>query len=131
MRKYILLGLIVALTASCSNFLEEYSQDLSKVESYTDLDELLIGDGYWRPGRIYVANSMFNSEYDYLQALHLMTDELEIFRKTWEVDQYVQEDYFGYITWQRQVGSTYKGTTINAEDRDWNELYKRINVVKE
>lgn len=131
MRKYILLGLIVALTASCSNFLEEYSQDLSKVESYTDLDELLIGDGYWRPGRIYVANSMFNSEYDYLQALHLMTDELEIFRKTWEVDQYVQEDYFGYITWQRQVGSTYKGTTINAEDRDWNELYKRINVVNQ
>ena len=29
---------------SCSDFLEEYSQDLAKVESWTDLDELLLGD---------------------------------------------------------------------------------------
>ena len=131
MRKYILLGLIVALTASCSNFLEEYSQDLSKVESYTDLDELLIGDGYWRLGRMYVESSSVNTENDFLQALHLMTDELEIFRKTSSVNYYVQEDYFGYITWQRQVGRTYKGETINAEDKDWNELYKRINVANQ
>lgn len=31
-------------TTSCSDFLKEYSQDLAKVESWTDLDEVLLGD---------------------------------------------------------------------------------------
>lgn len=131
MKKYIILGLIIALTASCSNFLEEYSQDLAKVESYTDLDELLIGDGYWRPGRYYVEGYSVIPENKFLVCLHLMTDELEIFRKTKDVNYSLFEEYFGYITWQRQVGATYKGSTINAEDGDWNELYKRINVVNQ
>lgn len=51
MRKYIYACVLFLLTVSCSGFLEEYSQDLSKVEGFTDLDELLIGDGYWRPGK--------------------------------------------------------------------------------
>lgn len=131
MKKYIFIGLMIVLATSCTNFLEEYSQDLSKVESYTDLDELLIGDGYWRPGRMFNEYSSTTYESDFLECLHLMADELEIFRKTWQVNYHLQDDYFGYITWQRQVGSTYKGTTINAEDRDWNELYKRINVVNQ
>ena len=44
---YILCGLLLA---SCSDFLEEYSQDKSQVTGYEDLDELLIGDGYLTPG---------------------------------------------------------------------------------
>ena len=33
---------LVLLLASCSNFLQEYSQDLSRVETYTDLDEVML-----------------------------------------------------------------------------------------
>lgn len=79
MKKYIFIGLMIVLATSCTNFLEEYSQDLSKVESYTDLDELLIGDGYWRPGRMFNEYSSTTYESDFLECLHLMADELEIF----------------------------------------------------
>ena len=33
---------------SCSDFLTEYSQDQAYVRSYTDLDELLVGDVYMK-----------------------------------------------------------------------------------
>ena len=77
---------MIWLNTSCSNFLEEYSQDLSKVENYTDLDELLIGDGYWRPGKAYLASSVLKMDEPYLMSLHLMSDETEIFRKANNAD---------------------------------------------
>lgn len=82
MKKYIFLYLLVWLTTSCSDFLEEYSNDLAKVESYSDLDELLIGDGYWYPSTAYTSSSMLRIDGDtYLRPLHLMSDETEIYRK--------------------------------------------------
>ena len=41
MKKTYLIGLLWLLLASCSDFLEEYSQDQAYVQSYNDLDELL------------------------------------------------------------------------------------------
>ena len=32
--------------ASCSDFLEEYSQDLTYARTAADLDEILVGEGY-------------------------------------------------------------------------------------
>ena len=46
MKKILGIFCITLLLGSCSSFLEEYSQDLSKVESYTDLDEVLLGEAY-------------------------------------------------------------------------------------
>lgn len=40
----------------CDSFLEEYSHDLAKVESWEDLDEVLLGNVYASPSRIYVEN---------------------------------------------------------------------------
>ena len=128
MRKCVLF----LLTVSCSGFLEEYSQDLSKVEGFTDLDELLIGDGYWRPGKAYMSGSILRVDNFYLMTLHLMSDETEIFRKVNNADRLnIQNNFYGWLTWQRQVGIDFKGTTIAAEDIDWNELYKRINIVNQ
>lgn len=51
--KYILSLAVGAFAAvgmsSCSDFLQEYSQDLAKVESWQDLDEVLLGSGYMQP----------------------------------------------------------------------------------
>ena len=35
---------LLPLFTSCSDFLDEYSQDMSRVQTVTDLDELLTGD---------------------------------------------------------------------------------------
>lgn len=132
MKRYIFILILTWMNISCSNFLEEYSQDLSKVENYTDLDELLIGDGYWRPGRAYFANSILRVDEPYLMSVHLMCDETEIFRKVNNADVLnIRDKFFGWITWQRQVGIDFKETKIDREDTDWNELYKRINIVNQ
>lgn len=132
MKRYIFICLLSWLTVSCSDFLEEYSQDLAKVESYTDLDELLIGDGYWYHSTAYNPSSYGVIDGDlYLMPLHLMSDETEKYRFYKDDRLYLQDKFSGYITWQRQVGRDYKTGVINSEDRDWNELYKRINIVNQ
>ena len=132
MKRYFFIFILIWLNTSCSNFLEEYSQDLSKVENYTDLDELLIGDGYWRPGKAYLASSVLKMDEPYLMSLHLMSDETEIFRKANNADILnIRNKFFGWATWQRQVGIDFKKTKVDREDIDWNELYKRINIVNQ
>lgn len=51
MKKILGIFCITLLLGSCSSFLEEYSQDLSKVESYTDLDEVLLGEALHAGGK--------------------------------------------------------------------------------
>ena len=132
MKKCIFLYLLVWLTSSCSDFLEEYSNDLAKVESYTDLDELLIGDGYWYPSTAYNTGSQTRIDGGkFLLSLHLMSDETENYRKYESDYLHIQDDFFGWITWQRQVGRTYKTGQILSENADWDELYKRINIVNQ
>ena len=46
MKRYLILIFCVLLFNSCGKFLEEFSQDLAYAESCTDLDEILIGNGY-------------------------------------------------------------------------------------
>ena len=46
MKRYLILILGVLSFISCGKFLEEFSQDLAYAESCTDLDEILIGNGY-------------------------------------------------------------------------------------
>lgn len=47
MVRIYIVGIIALLCVSCSDFLKEYSQDLAYVNSYTDLDELLLGEVTW------------------------------------------------------------------------------------
>ena len=36
--------------------------------------------------------------------------------------------YFGYTTWQMEVGRSYKGDKLAADNALWDDLYRRINV---
>ena len=129
MKKILGIFCITLLLGSCSSFLEEYSQDLSKVESYTDLDEVLLGEAYLPVGRIWSANSMLQVENKYFQTAHYMSDELTVF--SWD-DQGdingVQDEMFGWHTWQQDVGLNAEGSSRNAEDEDWNKAYHCINI---
>ncbi|MDE5612598.1 MAG: RagB/SusD family nutrient uptake outer membrane protein [Odoribacter sp.] len=120
---------LVLLFASCSNFLQEYSQDLSRVETYTDLDEVLLGDGYLPMGRIYTPNSSFRIENKYFQAVHYMSDELDVFSWDGYGDRLnIQEEMFGWHTWQKDVGQATEGNSRVDEDKDWNKAYHCINT---
>ena len=117
----------VAMTVgftSCSDFLEEYSQDLSKVESWTDLDELLLGEGYMPP-----ANRQDNSGN--LDILHFMTDEIE---PNYDDDAYgsIGDMYtnkmFAFTTWMSDTGVDKLRKYVGGDEVYWNNLYKHVNV---
>ena len=129
MKKILGIFCITLLLGSCSSFLEEYSQDLSKVESYTDLDEVLLGEAYLPVGRIWSANSMLQVENKYFQTAHYMSDELTAFSWDDRGDiNGVQDEMFGWHTWQQDVGLNAEGSSRNAEDEDWNKAYHCINI---
>lgn len=123
---YILaITAVMALTAtSCSDFLEEYSQDLSKVEGWNDLDEVLLGDAYFTP-------STFAGGVDQLGILHYMSDEMSIYVDSDVQDGYRYPDYeemFPFTTWMADTGISYKREYKGGDEKYWNDLYKRINV---
>lgn len=73
----IFASISISGLSACSDFLEEYSQDLAKVENWTDLDEVLLGEGYIHTGRFYIENGYAKSSCgDDFNILHLMSDEM-------------------------------------------------------
>ena len=52
MKNILFIGLLLLSMSACSSFLEEYPQDLARVENITDLDELLLGSAYLPAGKI-------------------------------------------------------------------------------
>ena len=59
--------------SSCSDFLQEYSQDKDYVRTWEDLDESLLGSCYM-PVKV---TRPVGSSLDYDYFLHFMGDELE------------------------------------------------------
>lgn len=126
MKKILFIISIATVLGGCSDFLEEYSQDLSRVETYTDLDEVLMGDGYL-PMRE-VDEYQFVEGGRFFQNIHYMSDELSTFIPSNIGNSHLLEEMFGYHTWQQVVGRSYDGSTTYSEDGDWNQAYHSINV---
>ena len=127
----ILFSLITGLSAlslvSCSDFLEEYSQDTDYVRTWKDLDELLIGDCY-----LPVESSSYLSYTSTPGSwIHLLGDEVQE-SQTGYTNQYAQGDYreksFGYFTWQERVGQNESYTDYYEENPTWTKIYYCINV---
>ena len=129
MKNILFIGLLLFTLSACSDFLKEYSQYLSKVETISDLDELLLGSAYL-PASKYNYNVLVSTDDPYNLFIHLMSDEVEQNGKTNSgVMIHSAETMFGYYTWQRQVGYDSEGTSTRAEDGCWNQTYKYINAV--
>lgn len=128
--KYLVSAAIMTVgLTSCSDFLTEQSQDLARVESWRDLDEVLLGDGYMHSGRLYSANSGLYSEMSNgLDVLHYMTDEIEL-NPSHENDfvNYI-ETMFPFFTWQQDTGVDEDLRYTGGDATYWNDLYARINV---
>ena len=132
---YIYIACTLTL-ASCSKYLEEYSQDKYHISSYRDLDELLIGDCYY-PVKNSAAISApgKNTSADKITAsmgvfIHFIGDEMEE-QNGGLSGQYmydVKQNAFGQYTWQQRVGINETMTSFSAENETWKESYRYINV---
>lgn len=118
---------IISLTLNaCGEFLKEYSQDLVLPKTPTDLDEILVGgaDGYLpsyevkdnNPG---VIGGWFNILDDDLNGVVAHNAP-----KNWMT---MFNFYFGYTTWQLEVGRNLNRTRLTPDNQVWNDLYHRIN----
>ena len=99
MRNILFTIIIASLLIACTNFLSDYSQDLSKVETVADLDELLLGDAYLPVGYYEQYNSSVAQPYNTF--IHMMSDEIQQNRSTNENEHSAMlssEDMFGYFT---------------------------------
>lgn len=134
-------GLALTLTftsvlTSCSDFLDEYSQDMIVAKTPTDLDEVLLGSGYL--GSVAISNGpvgtrvggFFNLLDDDINTGGDRTDSLgngsKDVSKAW--NQCVLGQY-GYFAWQQDVGTNYDASISNDDAATWDELYAHINVV--
>ncbi len=122
--------LITGVTAtSCNDFLKEYSQDLAKVNSWEDLDEVLLGEGYLHTGRYYdTGNSYVAAERDdNFDLLHFMGDELRMGEDDYNLKEYY-DGMFSFFTWQRETGLDTELRYVGGDEVYFNSPYKRINV---
>ncbi|WP_289158816.1 RagB/SusD family nutrient uptake outer membrane protein [uncultured Muribaculum sp.] len=131
MKNYIYILLAALVLPGCSDFLEEYSQDTAYIKGYEDLDELLLGDCYLPKNRLAHLGQNYTDETWAFPYVHLMGDEVQenITTPTTSSQLWsVPEKYYGYYTWQQQVGIDPDGVEIRKEDFDWQNLYYRINI---
>lgn len=123
MRKYITGCIMLLALSACSDFLTENSQNQAYIESYTDLDELLLGAGYMD----------FYDTDGYYPYIHVMGDEAkENATKSYYGMDYTnsRDKLFGFYTWQKQVNLSYdKYSTYDVDFKDWEKMYKHIKNV--
>ncbi len=127
MRNILIVILVLFLPFySCNSFLEEYSQDLARVETVSDLDELLLGSVYYPVGYIVDDAGLSFEGNPFNVFIHFMSDELQQNERTNWGSTF--GDFFGYYTWQRQVGIDAQGVGVSSENVCWNLAYQYINV---
>ncbi len=127
MKHIWIIGIVALLFSSCNSFLKEYSQDLARVENIGDLDELLGGDAYYPAGYVEFGRSSITLHATpFNHFVHFMSDELKQNDRT--DNGRSDAGYYGYFTWQRQVGINDKETDVAREDGSWNQVYDYINV---
>ena len=123
------LALLLAANSSCSGFLEEYSQDLAKVEGWQDLDEVLLGGCYMQSSRLAIMNSYNEAVYgDHLDILHFMSDEVKESTANSNDHLRYQTGMFAFHTWQQDTGMDEKFKYVGGDEKYWNMLYEKINV---
>ena len=124
---------LLPLFTSCSDFLDEYSQDMSRVQTVTDLDELLTGDCLLPLGYVSTANSMYSLYNHNFDIVHFMSDELEENLDTYYPpysSKYYTTDYYPYFTWQQSCFLNEEGKNSNesSEASYWLMGYQNSKI---
>jgi hypothetical protein len=135
LRGYVATLALTALTfatVSCSSgFLKEYSQDLSRVRSAEDLNELLMGDCILPLSLFEDFHGIYEVSNHNFMVLHFMGDELQENISTDRSPDilYATQRYFPYFTWQENCWIDYQGNASQEsfETSFWNLAYEKIN----
>lgn len=128
---YSVCLLAAAMTVSCGDFLDEYSQDQYYPHEWEDLNELLIGSAYIfyanpaEPPYWTGANTGTGHEGAFI---HFLTDDVDENATGVGQEYDCQDVYFGNFTWQERTGVKSEGTEYNAENPTWTACYNHINV---
>lgn len=128
----IIYGTVLAAAGmglnSCDSFLQEYSQDLAKVNSWEDLDEVLLGSGYLHTGRYYYTGGSSDMERDdHFDILHFMSDEIRTGDTPIDMSSYYDE-MFPFFTWQQDTGMDRQMRYVGKDEKYFDAPYSRINV---
>lgn len=110
--------------SSCGDFLEEYSQNSTYVESVDDLDELLLGSGYLS------RNITGISSTGSLAYLHIMADEskeMPVPNSSISKSDQTWERMAGFYIWSENPFTSYAG--VARADGEWANFYTRISVL--
>lgn len=122
---------VIPLFSGCGDFLEEYSQDLSRVQTADDLSELLIGGCTMPLGLFSNSGSYYQYENTNYMVLHFMGDELqENLQISTDPDRIGSRSlFYPYFTWQQNCFIDYDGKTTLESDEEtyWNLAYEKIN----
>ena len=100
----IIYIVILILFFGCGNFLDEYSQDLVVPKTVSDLNEVLLGNGYIPSLEIeYLRNGSIGWQ------LNILDDDINTVIAYNAVKNRTEMDgvYYGYTTWQMEVGRNY------------------------
>lgn len=121
LKNIIFLAALLSISAGCKKFLEERSQTLQYVNNYSQLDELLVGEGYMAHS-VSFQTSTFGL---YLPWLNVMDDDITeaVVFKSYPDSRI---DVFGMYTWQSKpfVNDLYSPFI----DDTWVRFYKHINA---
>ena len=130
--KFSTLALALSLlgTASCNDFLDQYSQDRVVAKTVQDLNELLVGDVYLKS---YVVNKGVSAgTYGFI---NILDDDINttgtsqqgnVGNTAWT---HTVAPMYGFFTWQQDVRYNYGRTNKLNDDATLKTLYTRINHV--
>jgi len=121
LKHIIFLLVLLIVSASCKKFLEERSQTLQYVTSYTQLDELLVGEAYMANDNTFPQNVTGK----YLPWLNVMDDDITeaVMFKAYPD---TREQVFGMYTWQSKPFTNALYSPV--QDDTWTRFYKHINA---
>ena len=121
MKRILYTIFCLLLLSSCDSFLKEYSQDLSRVNNFTDLDELLVGSAFLSPGLVSLSSNSIQISNDNYILVHFMSDELEenLLPKENPDNISYRDKMFPYFTWQQNVYLNYKKQDANEDTENW------------
>lgn len=117
-------AIVLFALSSCGNFLKEYSQDLTYANKPSDLDEILMGDGYMNI--VDVTQSVVglgNKDGFYFPWLHILDDDTKIDDIVYNTQS--REDLMQFFLWGEYPYK--KGYEIVPDDT-WARLYTHISV---
>lgn len=125
MKNYISIFILLLFT-SCGDFLDDYSQDLVVPKTITDLNEVMLGSGYLNS---YEVKELYNGSICW--QLNILDDDINtvIASVAQKGFQAMHPYYYGYTTWQMEVGRDYDGKSLTADNANWDFLYQRINTM--